>query len=91
MHHLSSKSLLVTSLAVLAAVSASCSGLHSNRARLALDGPGQPTFAAPITPRGTGFDAPETALRGAGLHSIAAGPQSLPLTARPLTVAARTI
>ncbi len=27
----------------------------------------------------------ETALRRAGLHSIAAGPQSLPLTARPLT------
>jgi hypothetical protein len=62
-----------------------CNGLHSQKARPALQGPGQPTFAAPITPRGTEFGAPETALRHAGLHSIAAGPQSLPLTARPRT------
>jgi hypothetical protein len=62
-----------------------CNGLHSQQARPALQGPGRPTFAAPITPRGTEFGASETALRHAGLHSIAAGPQSLPLTARPLT------
>jgi hypothetical protein len=60
----------------------SCNGLHSQKARPALQGPGRPTFAAPITPRGTEFGASETALRGAGLHSIVAGPQSLPLTAR---------
>jgi hypothetical protein len=32
-------------------------------------------------PHGTGFGAPEPALRRAGLHSTAGGPQSLPLTA----------
>jgi hypothetical protein len=32
--------------------------------------------------RGTGFVAPETALMRVGLHSIVAGPQSLPLTRR---------
>jgi hypothetical protein len=58
-----------------------CNGLHSQKARPALQGPGRPTFAAPITPRGTAFGASETALRHAGLHSIAAGPHSLPLTA----------
>jgi hypothetical protein len=58
-----------------------CSGLHSNRARTALYAPCRPTFAATITPRGTGFVAPETALMCAGLHSIATGLHSLPLTA----------
>jgi hypothetical protein len=62
-----------------------CSDLHLNRARPALQGSGRSTFAAPSTPRGTAFGASETALKPAGLHSIAAGPQSLPLTARPLT------
>jgi hypothetical protein len=62
-----------------------CNGLHSKKARPTLQGPGRPTCAAPITPRGTEFGAAETALRHAGLHSIAAGPQSLLLTARPWT------
>jgi hypothetical protein len=62
-----------------------CSGLHYKKARPALQGPGRPTFVATITPRGTEFVASETALRHAGLHSIAAGPHSLPLTARPST------
>ena len=43
-----------------------CSGLHSKRAGIALHGPGRPTLAATITPRGTGLCAPETAIRTYG-------------------------